>query len=237
MPLYKRVKQAQAPIVEEVEEAEAEEESVEEEVEEVEEIEEDSGDDIAEPAVPRDWAERLQITSSKSLRDEDWNVDDDGLREELFEKQALKNVEEAMKLIKQHNIPNTRPNDYYAEMVKSDIHMGKIRDEMAIQKNKIKAQQERRDKKHAQKFGKAVQQQVLQEREAKKADALARIEHLKKKAKKHGMGNTDEDDINVAFGDDNETGEKTKRKRNLTPGGTKRPKKSSSKRPGKSKRR
>ena len=195
MPLYKRVKQAQAalnePVVEEQDEVE----------EEDVEVENESDEEFAAPSVPRDWAERLQVTSSKALRDEDWNIDDDGLREELFEKQALKNVEEAMKLLKQHNVPNNRPSDYYAEMVKSDIHMGKIRDEMAIQKNKIKAQQERREKKHAQKFGKAVQQKVLQDREAQKADALARIDHLKKKAKKHGMGAADEDDIDVAFGD------------------------------------
>ena len=51
---------------------------------------------------------------------------------------------------------------------------------MDYAKDKLKSQAERRQQKHAQKFGKAVQNQVLQEREAEKAKSIQKIEHLKK---------------------------------------------------------
>ena len=40
---------------------------------------------------------------------------------------ALDQVANARKLCSKHDIPFTRPTDYYAEMVKSDEHMERIR--------------------------------------------------------------------------------------------------------------
>lgn len=45
----------------------------------------------------------------------------------LSYKVALDQVAVARKLAAKHDIPFTRPNDYYAEMVKSDEHMERIR--------------------------------------------------------------------------------------------------------------
>eukprot|EP01059_Diplonema_ambulator_P025378 TRINITY_DN42415_c0_g1_i1.p1 TRINITY_DN42415_c0_g1~~TRINITY_DN42415_c0_g1_i1.p1 ORF type:complete len:234 (+),score=56.02 TRINITY_DN42415_c0_g1_i1:83-784(+) len=231
MPVYKSFgKQKVEP------ELDAEEEEEEEEETEVEEDEEQVVE-MSLPAVPNDWAERLQVTAQSELKKGEWNVDDDALREELFEKQALANVEQAMHLLKAHGIPNKRPSDYYAEMVKSDVQMNKIRENMEYEKSRIKNQQQRRQQKHAAKFGKQVQNQVLQERQEAKQEALAKINHLKKKSKKFGMGAPDAEDIDVAFGDDGEDKQKkrgpgaNKRKRSLTPGQSHK-----SKRPGENKR-
>ncbi|KAJ9469513.1 rRNA-processing protein EBP2 [Diplonema papillatum] len=254
MPVFSRfgksAKPDDAQDEEEEEPEDVDDEDVEEveEIEEVEEVEEDEEATEADkqimmslPKVPADWAERLQITAQRPLKAGGWNVDDDGLREELFEKQALVAVEQAMHLLKQHKIPNKRPSDYYAEMVKSDVHMAKIKDVMDRQTGKIKAQQQRRHDRHAKKFGKAVQEQVLSDRQAKKSEAFERISRLKKKSKSQGMAAVDDRDIDVAFGGDRDAGDEAKgapakRKRSLTPG--QRPsKKPKTQRPGKSKRR
>jgi len=42
-------------------------------------------------------------------------------------KLALDLVPQARKLATKHDIPFTRPSDYYAEMVKSDEHMERVR--------------------------------------------------------------------------------------------------------------
>ena len=99
-------------------------------VESGDESEEEAGDQkLVLPTVPQDWAERLQVTSQKPLvKGDNWNADDDSLREKLFEEQALRSVETALLLLKQHGIPNKRPADYYAEMIKSDIQMNKVKE-------------------------------------------------------------------------------------------------------------
>ena len=51
---------------------------------------------------------------------------------------------------------------------------------MDYEKNRIESQQQRRAQKQQKKFGKQVQNQVLADREAEKAQAFAKIEHLKK---------------------------------------------------------
>ncbi len=42
-------------------------------------------------------------------------------------KQAISIVAQARKLCVKHDVPFTRPKDYYAEMVKSDSHMERVR--------------------------------------------------------------------------------------------------------------
>lgn len=42
-------------------------------------------------------------------------------------KLALDQIPHARKLAIKHDIPFSRPNDYYAEMVKSDEHMERVR--------------------------------------------------------------------------------------------------------------
>ena len=44
-----------------------------------------------------------------------------------FYKIALDQVAQARKLCSEHDVPFSRPVDYYAEMVKSDEHMERVR--------------------------------------------------------------------------------------------------------------
>eukprot|EP01062_Namystynia_karyoxenos_P009659 TRINITY_DN13408_c0_g2_i1.p1 TRINITY_DN13408_c0_g2~~TRINITY_DN13408_c0_g2_i1.p1 ORF type:complete len:265 (+),score=110.68 TRINITY_DN13408_c0_g2_i1:101-796(+) len=199
MPLYKRMKRSMAG--EDPDEPEEEEEP-EEEGEEEEPAAAPapavaapgSAEQVAAlrsivPVVPASWAERLQVTASKALRDQDFNPDDDHLREELFERQSIAGVNAAIHLLKQHGIPFKRPADFYAEMVKSDVHMARVRQNLESEQdalNKVSA--------------------LRKKLKAQKGDADADIDVA--------FGGDDDADRPTRGG-----GAGHKRKRSLTPGG------------------
>ena len=58
------------------------------------------------------------------------DIDDDLNRELAFYKQSLDAVTKARGLLKKEGVPFSRPADYFAEMVKSDEHMGKIKSKL-----------------------------------------------------------------------------------------------------------
>ena len=62
-------------------------------------------------------------------------------------------------------LPFTRPPDYFAEMVKSDAHMERIRQRFLDEKDKIKRSEQKRKEREGKKFGKQVQMEKLKERE------------------------------------------------------------------------
>ncbi len=74
----------------------------------------------------------------------------------------------------------SRPADYFAEMVKSDEHMGRIKEKMMDEASRQKAAAEARKQRDLKKFGKQVQVAKLQERDRAKRETLGRIEMLKR---------------------------------------------------------
>ena len=74
------------------------------------------------------WAERFDVVPKTPLPfsengDEDGepiDVHDDLKREVAFYKMALEGVHEARKLCKKAKVPFSRPDDFFAEMVKTD---------------------------------------------------------------------------------------------------------------------
>ena len=76
----------------------------------------------------------------------------------------------------------SRPNDYFAEMVKSDEHMGKIKEKMTDEAARKKAASEARKQRDLKKFGKQVQVAKLQERDKAKRETLDKINLLKRSA-------------------------------------------------------
>ena len=65
-------------------------------------------------------------------------------RELSFYNQALLSLNKAIKLFHQHNILYKRPNDYYAEMLKPDQHMQKIKQSLLTEKRKIQIVENRK---------------------------------------------------------------------------------------------
>lgn len=77
-------------------------------------------------------------------------------------------------------MPFSRPVDYFAEMVKSDEHMGKIKAKMTDEAASKKAAADARKQRDLKRFGKQVQVAKLQERDKAKRETLDKIKLLKR---------------------------------------------------------
>ncbi|ETI21256.1 hypothetical protein G647_07601 [Cladophialophora carrionii CBS 160.54] len=123
---------------------------------------------------------------------------DDLTRELEFYRIARTAVLSARDLLESEGIPFSRPADYFAEMVKTDEHMGRVKQKMYDEAAGKKAAEEARKLRDARKFGKAVQVAKEQERAKEKKTTLDRIKELKRKRRgadtgKVAEGNVDDD--------------------------------------------
>ena len=78
----------------------------------------------ANPDPDKAWLETLAVTSTERLELDD--AEDDLKRELAFYNQALSAVKMAQTRLEKLGVPHVRPDDYFAEMVKSDKHMLKV---------------------------------------------------------------------------------------------------------------
>lgn len=108
------------------------------------------------------------------------DIDDDLDRELSFYKQSLDAVKEARALLKKEGVPFSRPRDYFAEMVRSEEQMGKVRQKVVDEAARKKASQDAKRQRDLKKFGKAVQVAKMQERDKAKRDTLEKINVLKR---------------------------------------------------------
>ncbi|KAL8830351.1 MAG: hypothetical protein Q9170_005764 [Blastenia crenularia] len=148
---------------------------------------------IALPLLNLPFSEHQSIVSvsPRSIPD----VDDDLNRELVFHQQCLAAVKEAKDLLKKEGVPFSRPTDYFAEMIKSDEHMGKIKHKMTEEAANKKAAAEARKLRDLRKFGKQVQVAKLQERDKAKRETLDKINILKRKRKNTDVAGAEETDI------------------------------------------
>ncbi|KAL1676881.1 eukaryotic rRNA processing protein EBP2-domain-containing protein [Schizophyllum commune] len=147
------------------------------------------------PSLP--WTETLVLSYPNTI---DVDVEDDLNRELAFYKQALHGANAARALAAKHNFPFTRPADYFAEMVKSDAHMERIRQRLLDEKATIKKSEDKRREREGKKFGKQVQIEKLKEREQSKKDMEERLRSLKRKHK-DVLDKPVDDDFDVAVED------------------------------------
>ncbi|KAH7083906.1 eukaryotic rRNA processing protein EBP2-domain-containing protein [Paraphoma chrysanthemicola] len=139
------------------------------------------------------------------------DVEDDLNRELAFYKQSLSAVKDARKKLKKEGTGFSRPADYFAEMVKSDEHMGKIKQKLIDEAAGKKASAEARKQRDLKKFGKQVQVAKMQERAKEKKDTLEKINLLKRKRQGAEIGNTKEEDLfDIAL--DNDTKDSDRRR-------------------------
>jgi len=146
------------------------------------------------PSLP--WTETLTVSYPETI---DANVDDDLKRElalyvktllgsdsyylflaNVSYKQALHSADKARSLATKHNFPFTRPLDYFAEMVKSDSHMERIRQRLLDESAGIKKSEEKRREREGKKFGKQVQIEKIKERDKSKKEMEERLKGLKR---------------------------------------------------------
>ncbi|KAJ2521049.1 RRNA processing protein [Coemansia sp. RSA 1939] len=147
-----------------------------------------------------DWVQRCDITSMSPLVVE--NTEDDLDRELKFYQQALEAVTRAKVNIKEAGIPFSRPDDYFAEMVKSDSQMARIRQKLLDQQKSIQNSEEAKKQRQLRKYGKQIQQEKIKEREDKKKAALDKIAAVKKRLRNANTGDDDDFDIDVNSDDE-----------------------------------
>ena len=97
-------------------------------------------------------------------------------------KQALHGAKAARVLATEHHLPFTRPDDFFAEMVKTDAHMERIRQRLLDESAGIAKSEARRREREGKKIGKQVQLEKLKEREHSKKDMEERLKGLKRSA-------------------------------------------------------
>ncbi|KAF9493579.1 Ebp2-domain-containing protein [Pleurotus eryngii] len=148
------------------------------------------------PKMP--WTETLVLNYPETI---DVDVSDDLNRELAFYKQALHGANTARSLAAKHNLPFTRPSDYFAEMVKSDSHMERIRQRMLDEGAGIKKSEEKRREREGKKFGKQVQIEKLKERERGRKEMDERLKGLKRKRGDMLDKPADDDGFDVAVED------------------------------------
>lgn len=178
------------------------------------------------------WVERLDITiNSKNLPgletdDDDKDktqankgnsmVEDDFQRELQFYRQAQVSAKEALQKLQKLGVTTQRPDDYFAEMVKSDAHMQKIRQKIINKKDSIEKSEKAKKQRTLKKYGKQIQHEVLQKRQQEKKKMLQAVDHLKKNKgkldKMSGKNDADMFDINPKSGKEKRTSNGNKRK-------------------------
>jgi rRNA-processing protein EBP2 len=148
---------------------------------------------LDQPGTTLPWIETMTVTSTAESFDSDPALANDDLKRELaFYKQALTSVLVARKQCKDAGVPFSRPSDYFAEMVKSDAHMQRVRASLSEEAEGIKASEEAKALRHQKKFGKKVQVEKLRERQmAKKAE----IDKVNVGKKKKGSNTGLDDDV------------------------------------------
>ncbi|KAL1620170.1 rRNA-processing protein EBP2 [Neofusicoccum ribis] len=169
------------------------------------------------------FSDHQAVTSDEAIEIADTN--DDLGRELAFYQQALSAVKTARGALKKEGVPFSRPTDYFAEMVKSDEHMGKIKQKLIDEAAGKKAAAEARRQRDLKKFGKAVQVAKEQEKAKSKRETMEKINLLKRKRQGADLEKEKEDDLfDVALEDSAETERKEKLARKQGRGGAPNPK-------------
>ncbi|EJS43000.1 ebp2p [Saccharomyces arboricola H-6] len=129
------------------------------------------------------FQEHQSVTAATNTDEGIKDIYDDTERELAFYKQSLNAVLVARDELKRLKVPFKRPLDYFAEMVKSDEHMDKIKGKLIYEASDKKAREEARRQRQLKKFGKQVQNATLQKRQLEKRETLDKIKSLKNKRK------------------------------------------------------
>lgn len=137
------------------------------------------------------WVERLDVTldpipnAVESVSHSDPNKDavdpeNDFQREMSFYRQAQAAVLEALPRLRKLHVPTRRPDDYFAEMAKSDQQMQKIRQKLKSKQEAMEKSEKAKQLRAMRKYGKKVQTEILQKRQKEKKKMLNAVKKYQK---------------------------------------------------------
>ena len=145
------------------------------------------------------WQETLEIVADQALTDEKLctaaDVHDDLKREVAFYDMALNAVNEARVRFKETKVPFSRPTDFYADMVKTDEHMAKVKDRLLFESKKIEAFEKRKsNKEYKLRAKEARENKLMAKHKAKKDHMKAVSDWAKNAAENRVSGRVGDDD-------------------------------------------
>ncbi|KAJ1966651.1 RRNA processing protein [Dispira parvispora] len=151
------------------------------------------------------WIETMDITATEEYEVPD--PEDELKRELAFYTQAMDAINVGKQKVLDAGVAFTRPDDYFAEMVKSDDHMLRIRKKLLEESKSIKAGEDARRQRELKKFGKKIQNEKVRERQEQKARDMAKIKALKRKRSGSEFEGVDDMfDVEVTDDDEGDTG-------------------------------
>ncbi|KAJ8928020.1 hypothetical protein NQ314_019431 [Rhamnusium bicolor] len=101
-------------------------------------------------------------------------------REMMFHRQAQAAVTEAIPKIKAAGLATKRPDDYFAEMAKTDEHMQKIREHLMKKQEQQKRSERVKQLRQQRKEGKMIQIQTKLQRQQEKKEMLDQVKKVRK---------------------------------------------------------
>ncbi|XP_051175398.1 probable rRNA-processing protein EBP2 homolog [Leptopilina boulardi] len=101
-------------------------------------------------------------------------------RETQFYRQAQGAVIEAVTRLKKLNVPIIRPDDYFAEMVKSDEHMQKVRENLMKKQFEVQRSEKVRQMRAQSKVNKHMQIEATLKKHAEKRQMLEEVKKYRK---------------------------------------------------------
>ncbi|MQL69054.1 hypothetical protein Taro_001342, partial [Colocasia esculenta] len=161
------------------------------------------------------WVHKLTIDHNE---EQEGDVNDDIVRELAFYTQALEGTRQAFAKIQSLGVPFFRPPDYYAEMVKTDGLMLKVKGRLLEEKKKIEEAEERKKAREAKKTAKEVQAQKLKERSKQKKEEIESVKKWRKQRQQNGFRGGKDEDMNFDFDGEKGFEKLKKRKQGVPPG-------------------
>ena len=141
------------------------------------------------------WIETMSLVYEHATVDEVPDAQNDLDRELSFYRQSLAAAVRGRELVLAAKVSFSRPNDYFAEMVKTDEHMERVRQRLLDESASIKASEDAKRQRELKKYGKKIQTEKLFERQRNKRDMQEKVNALKRK-RQTGL-DMDDDEFDV----------------------------------------
>ncbi|KAL2325507.1 hypothetical protein Fmac_024565 [Flemingia macrophylla] len=163
-----------------------------------------------------EWIHKLSVDIDQ---EQEVDVNDDLARELAFYTQALEGTRQAFEKLQSMGLPFLRPADYYAEMVKTDGHMEKVKGRILAEKRKMEEAEERRKAREAKRLSKEIQAQKLKERAKQKKDDIESVKKWRKQRQRSGFADSGNDaDMGFSFEDGKVFERSNKKRPGVSPG-------------------